>query len=74
MKIEAEGGRIYLPKETREKHGEKFEMIDRGDKIVLFPIPDDPLEALREEVGETDKSARELVEEAREAMIEQAGR
>ena len=73
MKVEADDGRIYLPKETREKHGTKFEMIEMDDRIILFPIPEDPLEALREEVGNTDKSAKQLKEEAMETAMELAG-
>jgi bifunctional DNA-binding transcriptional regulator/antitoxin component of YhaV-PrlF toxin-antitoxin module len=73
MKVEADDGRVYIPKKTREKHGTKFELIDRGDKLILFPMPEDPLEALREEVGEIDKSVKELKKEARKTMMEQAG-
>jgi len=74
MKVSADDGRIYLPKKTRDKHGSEFRMIDMEDKIVLVPVPDDPLQRSREITSETDKSAKELKKEARKAMMEQAGR
>jgi len=30
MDIDAEDGRIYLPKRLREKFGDQFELVDRG--------------------------------------------
>lgn len=72
MKVSADDGRIYLPKKTREKHGTEFQMIEMSDRIILFPVPDDPLEALREEI-DTDKSAKELKEEALKTAMELAG-
>jgi bifunctional DNA-binding transcriptional regulator/antitoxin component of YhaV-PrlF toxin-antitoxin module len=74
MRVTAADGRIYLPKGLREKFGEEFELIDRGDRLVLVPIPDDPLEALREEARETDKSVEELKQSALEEALEEAGR
>ncbi|MFB6181023.1 MAG: AbrB/MazE/SpoVT family DNA-binding domain-containing protein [Candidatus Nanohalobium sp.] len=74
MKVDAEDGRIYIPKETRDRMGTEFELIDRGDKIILLPIPEDPLEELQEEWSDVDKSVEELKKEAREAAMEEAGR
>lgn len=74
MKVSADDGRIYIPKESRERHGSEFRMIDMEDKIVLVPLSDNPLERLREITSGTEKSAGELKKEARGAMIEQAGR
>lgn len=74
MRITARDGRIYLPKELREKFGEEFELIDRGDRLVLVPQPDDPLEALREEVRDSDKSVEELTDGALAEALEEAGR
>ncbi|MFB6216062.1 MAG: AbrB/MazE/SpoVT family DNA-binding domain-containing protein [Candidatus Aenigmatarchaeota archaeon] len=74
MKVKADDGRVYIPKEKREKYGDSFELIDRGDKMILYPVPDDPLQALRDEVGDVDKSVKELKEEARETAMELAGR
>lgn len=38
MRVDAEDGRIYLPKRFREKFGERFELIDRGDRLLLIPL------------------------------------
>lgn len=70
MSVETDDrGRIYLTKEVREKHGERFRILDLPNRIVLIPIADDPLEAAREAVGDTfeGKSLEEFREKAREA-------
>jgi bifunctional DNA-binding transcriptional regulator/antitoxin component of YhaV-PrlF toxin-antitoxin module len=74
MRVTADDGRIYLSKDIREKFGTEFELIDRGDRLVLVPIPDDPLEALREEARETDRSVEELKQSALGEALEEAGR
>ncbi|SEP96299.1 AbrB/MazE/SpoVT family DNA-binding domain-containing protein [Natrinema salaciae] len=67
-------GRIYLPKSLREEFGDEFELIDRGDRLVLVPVPEDLLEALRKEAGKSDKSAEQLKESALDEALEEAGR
>lgn len=74
MRVSTDDGRIYLPKSVRDDFGEEFELIDRGDRLVLVPVPDDPLEALREEARKSDDSARELTEGALREALEEAGR
>lgn len=74
MDVDAEDGRVYLPKRLREKYGERFELIDRGDRLVLIPIDEDPLEALREEASSSDKSVAELKDAALAQALEDAGR
>jgi bifunctional DNA-binding transcriptional regulator/antitoxin component of YhaV-PrlF toxin-antitoxin module len=74
MEVEADGGRIYLPKDLRDRLGERFELVDRGEDLLLVPIPDDPLEALREEWGDVDESVAELTRDADEQAEEDAGR
>lgn len=74
MKVKADDGRIYLPKELRDDFGDEFELIDRGDRLVLVPVPEDPLAALRDEAEESEKSAREFKESALEEALEEAGR
>lgn len=74
MRVSTDDGRIYIPKSVREEFGEEFELIDRGDRLVLVPVPDDPLEALREEARKSDKSAEELKESALQEALEEAGR
>ena len=74
MDVDAEDGRIYLPKRLREKYGDRFELVDRGDRLVLIPIDEDPPEGLREEAQGTDKSVAELKNDALAAALEDAGR
>lgn len=74
MDVDAEDGRIYVPKRLREKYGDRFELVDRGDRLVLVPIDDDPLEALREEARGTDKSVAELKQGALAQALEDAGK
>jgi bifunctional DNA-binding transcriptional regulator/antitoxin component of YhaV-PrlF toxin-antitoxin module len=67
-------GRLTIPKEMRERYGDRYRVVELHDGIKLVPIAEDPLSALREEFAEVDKSAEELREEAREAAIDEAGR
>ena len=73
MDVDAEDGRIYLPKRLREKFGNRFHLVDRGDRIVLIPIADDPLESLREQFRSVDASVEELRSAGRERALEDAG-
>lgn len=75
MSIETDDrGRIYLPKGVREKHGERFRVLDLPDRVVLIPIADDPLQAVRIAVGDTfeGKSIEEIKAEIVEAAKEEA--
>lgn len=74
MEVTAEGGRVYLPKALRERYGETFELVDRGDRLVLVPVPENPLETLREEWSDVDASVEELREAAQEEGLDEAGR
>jgi len=74
MEINAEDGRIYLPKRFRERFGDKFELVDRGDRLVLIPVADEPLAALREEFAGVDKSVEELRRGGRQEALDEAGR
>jgi len=67
-------GRLTLPKEVRERYGDRYHIVQLEDGIKLVPIADDPLEALRDEFGDVEKSADELREGAREAALDEAGR
>jgi bifunctional DNA-binding transcriptional regulator/antitoxin component of YhaV-PrlF toxin-antitoxin module len=66
-------GRLTLPKEMRERYGDRYRVVELHDGIKLVPIADDPLAALRVEFADIDKSAEELRDEAREAALEEAG-
>lgn len=74
MHVDADDGRIYLPKDVRDRFGDRFELVERGDKIVLIPIAEDPLAALREEFADVDASASELADEALDEALDEAGR
>ena len=67
-------GRLTLPKEMRERYGDRYHVVDVHDGIKLIPVADDPLAALRDEFADVEMSAEELREEAREAALDEAGR
>lgn len=67
-------GRLTLPKELRERYGDHYHVVELHDGIKLIPIAEDPLEALRDEFADVEKTAAELREEAREAALDEAGR
>jgi len=67
-------GRLTLPKEIRERYGDSYHVIDVHDGIKLIPVADDPLEALRDEFADVEKTADELRQDARDASLERAGR
>lgn len=58
-------GRIYLPKGIRERHGERFRVLDLPRRVVLIPIDEDPLEAVRDSIGDRfeDRSLEEIQED-----------
>ena len=69
MSVETDShGRLYLSSELRQKYGEKFHVVEYEDRIELVPIDEDPLQAVRDEVGDAleGKSREELREEALE--------
>jgi len=67
-------GRLTLPKEVRERYGDRYHVVQLPDGVKLVPVADDPLEALREEFADVEKSADELRDEARETSLDEAGR
>jgi bifunctional DNA-binding transcriptional regulator/antitoxin component of YhaV-PrlF toxin-antitoxin module len=67
-------GRITLPKELRERHGDRYHIVELRDGIKLIPIDDDPLAALRAEFEGVETSADELRSDARSEAIDEAGR
>ena len=75
MSVETDShGRLYLPSELRQKYGEKFHVVEYQDRIELIPIDDDPLQAVREEVGDTldGKSREELQRDALQQAKQEA--
>ena len=63
-----ERGRLYLPKDVRERFGEEDRVVELPDYVALFPVADDPLAAVQEAVGDelAEKSVDELQDEARQ--------
>jgi bifunctional DNA-binding transcriptional regulator/antitoxin component of YhaV-PrlF toxin-antitoxin module len=66
-------GRLTLPKELRERYGDRYHIVELHDGIKLIPVAENPLDALRDEFADVDKTAAELREEAREAALDEAG-
>lgn len=66
-------GRLYLSKELRERHGERFRVVDLPSRIVLIPVGEDPLQAVRDAVGDRFEgtSVAELKGQARTAVDEE---
>jgi len=67
-------GRLTLPKEIRERYGDRYRIVQVHESIKLVPIEDDPLEALRSEFADIRKTSEELREEARGATLDEAER
>lgn len=74
MQVDADDGRIYLPKDVRDRFGEHFELVERGDKLVLIPIAEDPLAALREEFDDVQGTPNDLADQALDEAVDEAGR
>ena len=56
-----ERGRVTIPKETRERYGDRFRLVELDSGIKLVPIPDDPVETLRA-AGSTELRSASLDE------------
>lgn len=59
-----ERGRLYLPKDVRERFGEEYRVVELPNYVALFPVADDPLAAVEEVVG--DELDGETVAELRD--------
>lgn len=58
-------GRLYLPKGTRNRYGERFRLVELRDGIKLIPLGDDPVDELTEALGDlADVPIEEVREEA----------
>lgn len=47
-----ERGRIYLPKDIRDRFGDKYRIVELPSHVALFPVDDDPLDGIRAAVGD----------------------
>lgn len=63
-------GQVSIPAEIRERWAASNVLIvDEGERIVMQPVPDNPLEAIRgilKGKGRSDITAAEAVRQARE--------
>ncbi|QLK25046.1 AbrB/MazE/SpoVT family DNA-binding domain-containing protein [Natrinema zhouii] len=62
-------GRIVIPQDIREKHGDRYRVVELDDRVELIPLKADPIEGLRDAVGDAfdGKSIDEIKREALEA-------
>lgn len=65
-----ERGRIYLPKDVRDRFGDQYRIVELPSHVALFPVDEDPLEGLRAAVGDAfeERITDELKADAREAI------
>jgi len=70
-----EKNRVALPKEIIEKLRlkDKVVLVDLGDHIGIYPIPQDPFERLHGSFN-TEKTFKELRKKAEEMAIEEVTR
>ena len=75
MSVETDShGRLYLSSELRQKYGERFHVVAYEDRIELIPIDEDPLQAIRDEIGDAlqGETKGELREEALDRAKQEA--
>ncbi|ELY70879.1 AbrB/MazE/SpoVT family DNA-binding domain-containing protein [Natrinema versiforme] len=67
-------GRIVIPHEIRERHGDRYRVVELDDRVELIPLNDDPIEGLRDAVGDAfdGTSIDEIKREAREGARDDA--
>ncbi len=67
-------GRIIIPHEIREKHGDRYRVVELKNRVELIPIPDDPVEGLRDVIGDAlaDVPIDEIKQVSRETAQENA--
>jgi hypothetical protein len=63
-------GRLYLSSDLRKQYGERFHVVEYEDRLELIPIDEDPLQSVRDELGDALKG--ESIKELRERALQQA--
>jgi len=66
-------GRIYLPKDVRERFGERYRIVELPSHVALLPVAEDPLAAVEDAVGDSLEGtpSDELKQEARRKAREE---
>lgn len=61
-----ERGRLYLPKDVRERYGDRYRIVEFPSHVALFPVDEEPLDGVRDAVGSAFEGveAAELAAEA----------
>lgn len=67
-------GRIVIPAEFREKHGDRYRVVELRDSLKLIPIGKDPIDGFRDAVGDAfeDHSVQEVTKTTETDTTEQA--
>ena len=67
-------GRIVIPAEFREKHGDRYRIVELRDSIKLIPVDKDPVEGFQDAIGAafTGKSIEEIRTAAHSDAVDQA--
>jgi len=66
-------GRIYLPKDVRDRFGDEYRIVEFPSHVALFPVDEDPLEGIRAAVGDAFEAddADQLKAEARKRIAKE---
>lgn len=67
MKV-SQNGQVSIPADTRSRwHSDRVVIVDLGDRIVIRPLPDDPVGSLRgkyRDTGPDSDTTRQVEREA----------
>lgn len=68
-------GRVTIPKDVRDRYGERFRLVELNSGIKLVPIPDNPLQELQAAASDELRAATldDLEAAAKEVARTQAG-
>ena len=69
-----EHGRIYLPKDVRDRFGGRYRIVELPSHVALFSLDEDPLKGIRAAVGDAfdGQEADQLKENARQRIAQEA--
>lgn len=66
-------GRLYLPKDVRDRYGDRFRIVELREGIKLIPVAEDPVQQLQEAMeGIQGVPLEELSRQAEEAARDDA--